>query len=234
MKVLTRCRKRVHRRGGFAHPSFVDMLALAFIAVMILFMLFINRKQWEQRVFLSEFLRIDAQVLDNKKPADGTVQLILIPPAPKDGESQIVWVGSGEDYFPMGSNWDYRNGEQPTYFYQGFSLEDEATARLEVSEGLINKSGKWLLLAQFIPEHSQTPGSQLAWNMSVVHTDPISRGGGVISHPFTPQIGSVSADQIPLPADLRALLESKSPVWPGNPVDSASPVGRTIYYEFTL
>ncbi|MCA9061543.1 MAG: hypothetical protein KDA96_00710 [Planctomycetaceae bacterium] len=160
-------------RRGFAHPSFVDMLALSFISVMILFMLFVSRNKWEQQAFVVDFLRVEVSVNSARQSGEevtdsnaGSVSLYLIGPiSEREGKRRPVFAfANASNEISLGTDAAYSADQLPDYHIDGLSLRDRAMAFCELSEGVISKTGTWNLLAYY--EGPVQPN--LSWDVNVL------------------------------------------------------------------
>lgn len=191
--AATQCRRqRASRRRGFSHPSFVDMLALAFIAVLVLFCMFVGRRKWDREIYAGQQLTIELSVRSNgpngdgeESIADGQIWMYVLPPGaidwseafrvePIDYESPLM----GTDIrYSLKGNSDERQPEEeqslrpPSQFFMS-SVHHLTKARLrcDFSENLI--AGEWTIIAQFFPDprdnnqsHAASPSDK--WNLRV-------------------------------------------------------------------
>ena len=232
--------KRIARaRAGFAHPSFVDMLALSFIAVMILFMLFISRNKWEQQVFASHFLSVTAKINikagdeedEARRPTSSPViDLWLIAPKSFKGD-RIFFVPAAASRPSMGTGENQTSGASKSHHVSMISNTNSPFAQIELSEGLVHGTGTWTLIAY---AHN-VDSSNHSWDISIVASDPETSFTGVKQMPLIHQIDQGSNEKIPTSDWISREMETgsfQSNVPPSPSADAK--VSRRLVYQFNL
>lgn len=212
------------------------MLALSFIAVMILFMLFVSRNKWEQQAFVVDFLSVHASVTNVAGNDDGIINLWLISPPASDGTRKSYSITDRGYEGILGTSQDYLSSDPPPYFFRGFA--DEASAYCELSEGVISKTGEWTLVAYYVPMVNSPTQANRRWNIRILYNDVSETSHDLKEVPLEGSFNTASltldtADRKLLsdgdPSELRKRLGSKGRL--GSIVENMK-LANVVFYEF--